>query len=75
MLGTNSIAEYAGYDADVNAGIANEFSSVAYRFGHSMVSPFMSRLNEDGTPIDEGNLDLRDAFFAPQLIIDAHASQ
>lgn len=37
----------------------------AYRFGHSAVSATLLRLGADGAPIAEGNLALRDAFFAP----------
>ena len=70
LIGPNAIPEYTGYDSNVNPGVTNEFSTIAYRFGHSMVNPFVPRLKEDGTPIDEGNLDLRDAFFSPELIIN-----
>ena len=70
LLGPNAIPEYQGYDPGVNPGITTEFSTVAYRFGHSMIHPSILRLDEDGDPIDEGNLDLRDAFFAPERILD-----
>lgn len=70
LIGPDAVPEYTGYDPNVNPGVTNEFSSIAYRFGHSMVNPFVPRLKEDGTPIDEGNLDLRDAFFSPELIIN-----
>ena len=35
------------------------------RFGHALVQPFTFRLNESFEPIPEGNLQLRDSFFAP----------
>jgi len=70
LLGPNAIPEYTGYKPEVNPSISTEFSTFAYRFGHSMVNPFVLRLNEDGSPIDEGNLDLRDAFFQPDRIIE-----
>ncbi len=68
LLGTNSIKPYAGYDASVNPGISNIFSTAAYRLGHSMLSPTLIRLGEDGIPIPEGHLALRDAFFSPWRI-------
>lgn len=36
------------------------------RFGHALIQPFTFRLNESFQPIPEGNLQLRDSFFAPQ---------
>ena len=35
-------------------------------FGHALIQPFTFRLNETFQPIPEGNLLLRDSFFAPQ---------
>jgi len=70
LLGPDALPEYTGYKPDVNPGIANEFSTVAFRFGHTMVNPFIPRLDEAGKPIPEGNLLLREAFFAPSKLID-----
>jgi len=70
LLGRNALSSYDGYRPDVNAGITNEFSGAAYRLGHSMLSPVLLRLNADGNVIAAGNLELRDAFFAPQRIIN-----
>ncbi|NES73524.1 MAG: peroxiredoxin, partial [Okeania sp. SIO2D1] len=63
MLGENAIAEYTNYDETVNAGIANEFSTAAYRFGHSMLSPQLKCTGGN-------DLALRDAFFNPTIIGD-----
>jgi len=70
LLGKGAISEYEGYDPTVNPNIANIFSTAAYRFGHSMLSPELLRVDASGETIDAGNLALRDAFFAPNQVID-----
>ncbi len=65
LLGEGAISEYEGYDSTVNPGISNLFSTASYRFGHTMLSPDLLRLNDDGTIADEGTLALQNAFFAP----------
>ncbi len=68
LLGTHSLGDYAGYDPTVDAGIANEFSTAAFRLGHSMLSPQLERLDSTGQEIAAGHLSLRDAFFAPYRV-------
>ncbi|MEM1182919.1 MAG: peroxidase family protein [Acidobacteriota bacterium] len=63
LLGPDALRPYQGYRDDVDASIANDFSTAAYRFGHSTLSPSMLRLSADGSAIDAGHLALRDAFF------------
>lgn len=70
LLGDDAIAEYSGYDPSVNPGISVEFSTAVYRFGHSLLSPTIQRLDEDGETISAGQLALRDAFFSPGEIYD-----
>lgn len=70
LLGACAVPAYEGYDPDVDPGITTEFSTAAFRFGHSMVTPFMPRLAEDGETVSAGDLDLKDAFFAPDRITD-----
>ena len=70
LLGPGAIAPYSGYDPTVDASICNVFSTALYRFGHSALSPTLLRLNASGSVIPQGNLPLRRAFFAPNLIID-----
>ncbi|CAL8087052.1 unnamed protein product [Calicophoron daubneyi] len=64
LLGT-----YHGYDDQIDASIANEFSTAAMRFGHTMVPPVVYRLGEDWQPIKEGHLLLHQAFFAPDRLL------
>ena len=58
-----SLDAYEGYDASINPGISRTFSTAAFRFGHTMVSPEIARLNHKGEVIDQGNINLADAFF------------
>ncbi len=69
LLGADAIPEYQGYDSNVNPGISNLFSTAAYRFGHSMLSSELLRVDKFGEVIDAGNLSLQQAFFAPGEVI------
>ncbi len=66
LLGADAIPPYAGYDSRVNPGISNEFSTAAYRFGHSLLSPTLLRVNMPGNELVPTSL--KDAFFNPRLI-------
>lgn len=68
LLGEDAIAPYTGYDKTVDPAVASVFSTVAFRLGHSMVSPELKRLNSIMLPIEDGPLPLRDAFFDPAAI-------
>lgn len=67
LLGQGALAPYSGYDASVNPTIANEFSTAAFRFGHSLVNDDIEFFGNDGRPIDEA-IALREAFFNPSLL-------
>ncbi|MEL6998573.1 MAG: peroxidase family protein [Pseudomonadota bacterium] len=70
LLGDGALDAYRGYDPDVNPGISVEFSTAAFRFGHTLLSSDLSRLNEDGSEISAGAIALRDAFFNPTAIAE-----
>ncbi len=60
----------SGYDPNINANIFNVFSAAAYRFGHTMITGRLLRLEESGDTLNFGSLDLRDGFFKPDLLVD-----
>jgi hypothetical protein len=59
---------YQGYQSRVDARIMNVFSTAAFRFGHSLLSPTLRRLDAAGKTIPAGDLPLRASFFAPQEV-------
>ncbi len=69
LLGSQMPA-YSGYDDAVDPTIANEFATALFRVGHTMLSPTLQRLNDDGSVIAAGNVSLQDAFFQPHRILN-----
>ncbi len=65
-----SLPAYQGYDGDANPNILNVFSSVASRFGHSIVNEQFVRLEETGETSVYGSIHLREVFFKPLVIKD-----
>lgn len=67
LLGEDALADYDGYDASVDPSIANEFSTAAFRFGHSTLNEEFRLVGDDGTDVDEP-VSLAGAFFQPELL-------
>jgi len=67
LLGTNPLKPYTGYNPKVNPGIATEFSTVAYRIGHSLVNDDIDFLDNEGNPVAD-SLPLAWAFFNPSPV-------
>ena len=66
------LPEYQGYTANVEPSIMNVFSAAAFRIGHTMIDDDIIRMNNEGEIIPAGNLSLKDAFFQPRQILEAH---
>lgn len=64
LLGQNTLSPYRGYNPNVNPGIANEFSTAAYRFGHSMLDNDVEFLDNNGNDVAD-DMPLANAFFNP----------
>ncbi|KAI5730643.1 hypothetical protein M8J76_015993 [Diaphorina citri] len=68
--GMAELGEYKGYNPNIAADISNVFATVALRFGHTLINPILTRLNENYTTIPEGDLSLGKAFFSPWRLVD-----
>jgi hypothetical protein len=73
LLGPSALPAYTGYKADVNPAIATEFSTIGFRFGHSLLSGTVGRQTNDGLDVVDVNpngagVDLAQDFFDPNLI-------
>ena len=59
------VGNYTGYNVNADGVLPMGFSAAAMRFGHSMVTPSMDRLDSDGNLLPIGALGLREAFANP----------
>src|SRR5260370_40530080 len=80
ILGPNALPAFTGYKTNVNAAIATEFSTVGFRFGHSLLSTTVGRDNNDGTGITDVNpngsaIHPTEDFFRPDLLNPRRATR
>ncbi|MCE9589975.1 MAG: peroxidase [Planctomycetes bacterium] len=69
LLGDKPLAPYRGYKPGVNPGITNEFSTAAFRFGHSLLNDDVEFLDNNGEETSD-EISLAQAFFNPQIVKD-----
>lgn len=67
LLGEKALRPYEGYNPNVNSSIATEFSTAAYRIGHTLINDDVELLDNDGKEIEEA-LALAEAFFNPSVL-------
>ncbi|MGK7949831.1 MAG: peroxidase family protein [Xenococcaceae cyanobacterium] len=66
LLGNNSPdLESLIYNSNTNPGISNEFSTAAFRVGHTLLSSEIQLANDRGS---QGSIRLKDAFFNPSFV-------
>ena len=56
LLGDRTLTPYKGYDPSVSPQISEEFSTAAYRFGHSIISPTETKIANDGIILAQQDL-------------------
>jgi peroxidase len=73
LLGPGALKAYTGYQAGVDPSIATEFSTVAFRFGHSLLDGGIERHANNGQDLYTGDtagasLSLATDFFDPYVL-------
>jgi peroxidase len=73
LLGANAMRSYTGYKPSVDPAIATEFSTIAFRFGHSLLSGGIERQGNNGQdvlPNDPAGagISLASDFFDPNVL-------
>lgn len=66
------LGSYSGYNNKINPSVANVFATAALRFGHTLINPFLLRLNETYEPTTNfsSHISLHNAFFAPHRLVE-----
>lgn len=63
LIGEDALPDYQGYRSWIDASVSHEFSTAAFRFGHSSVNPTLVRLDADGSEAEGGPVSLRASYF------------
>lgn len=68
----SKLGSYAGYNSKVNPSVANVFATATLRFGHTLINPFLVRLNQTYQPTTNfsSHLSLHETFFAPHRLVE-----
>lgn len=70
LVGADLTSMYSGYHDDMNAGISNEFSTAAFRLGHTMLPSNLLRVSGSGASQVVEEIALRNAFFNPNEVFN-----
>jgi peroxidase len=63
------LEDYKGYRPDINVNVSNIFSAAAFRFDHTLMSSNILRMDDECEAFPQGDIEMRDAFYNPELII------
>lgn len=66
------LAPSEGYDPAVSEQISVEFSTAAFRVGHTMVSSQIHLIDETGAEHEDGPLSVEQVFFDSSWLLDGH---
>jgi hypothetical protein len=67
LIGKHTLTPYTGYNENVDPSIANVFGAAAWRFGHSLLSSKVLRLDSNNQSI--GSQPLQATFFQPNPVL------